>query len=127
MGWRCLIVDDNTSFAEAASTVLRGQGVSVLGIATSGAEAAETVRELRPDVVLLDLKLGDESGFDVARVLTKTLGPAAPKLILISTHDEQEFADLLEASPAVGFIAKTDLSAEAIHRLLDDGDRRSDS
>ena len=40
-------------------------------------------------------------------------------MILVSTHDEREFARLIESSPAVGFLAKTELSAERIYRLLD--------
>ena len=69
MGLRCLIVDDNASFLEAAADLLRRQGVAVVGVASSGDEAVERVRELRPDVALVDIKLGAESGLAVARRL----------------------------------------------------------
>ncbi len=59
---RCLIADDNASFLEAATDLLRRQGVAVVGVASSGAEAVERVRELQPDVALVDIKLGAESG-----------------------------------------------------------------
>jgi len=119
MSLRCLIVDDNPEFGRAVRSLLEGQGIAVVGIATSGAEADLSVEELRPEVALVDIDLGEESGFDVARRLVAGAGPTSPKVILISTHDEDEFADLIEASPAVGFVAKTDLSAPTIRRLVD--------
>ena len=121
MAWRCLIVDDNRGFADEAQSLLHGQGVAVVGIATSAVEAARSVQELAPDVVLVDIALGEESGFDVARTVADGASRDAPRVILISTHDEREFADLIEESPAVGFLAKTDLSAKAIQRVLADG------
>jgi DNA-binding NarL/FixJ family response regulator len=109
---RCLIVDDNASFLGAAATLLERQGVSVVGVASTHAEALLRSRELRPDVVLVDIVLGAESGFDVARELT-----GAPTVILISTHAEADFADLIERTGAAGFVAKSELSGEAIRRL----------
>jgi len=116
---RCLIVDDTVSFSEAARDLLEGQGVTVVGCASSASEAVRSVQELRPEVALVDIDLGAESGFDLARRLAEHGDGAAPKVILISTHDEREFAKLIEASPAVGFLAKTELSAERIYRLLE--------
>jgi len=72
-----------------------------------------------PDVVLIDIDLGEESGLDLGRMLQPRLQTIGSHSILISTHDESEFADLIEASPAIGFLAKADLSADAIQRLLD--------
>jgi DNA-binding NarL/FixJ family response regulator len=122
MSLRCLIVDDNPDFGHAVRSLLEGQGIAVVGIATCGAEADLSVEELRPEVALVDIDLGEESGFDVARRLADGARPTSPKVILISTHDEHEFADLIEASPAIGFVAKTDLSAATIRRLLDAGE-----
>jgi len=116
---RVLIVDDYPGFCEAARDLLEGQGVTVVGCATSSAEALRRVRELRPEVALVDIDLGADSGFELARQLADDVDGSAPRVILISTHDEREFASLIEASPAVGFLAKTELSAERIHRLLD--------
>lgn len=113
---RCLIVDDSPTFLEAATTLLEREGVSVVGIASTGAEALRRARELHPDVVLVDITLGAESGFDVARRLAET-NSRAPT-ILISTHAEADFADLIEKTPAAGFVPKSELSASAIRQLL---------
>jgi CheY-like chemotaxis protein len=116
---RCLIVDDNPRFLEAARGLLEREGVAVVGTASTSAEAAQRVDELRPDVALVDIDLGGESGFDVARQLHANRHEAPLRIILISTHAEQDYADLIAASPAVGFLAKTALSVRAIRDLLD--------
>jgi DNA-binding NarL/FixJ family response regulator len=113
---RCLIVDDNASFLQAARTLLERQGVTVVGVASNAADALERVRELQPDVALVDIALGSESGFDLARELAGRDG-AGPTVILISTHMEADFADLIADTPAAGFVAKSQLSGDAV-RLL---------
>jgi CheY-like chemotaxis protein len=118
---RCLIVDDSTRFLEAACTLLKGEGIPVVGVASTSAEALERARDLEPDVVLVDISLGEESGFDLARRLTGTVGGTAPSVILISTHPEDDFAELLETSPAVGFLSKSELSASAIRAMVGGG------
>jgi DNA-binding NarL/FixJ family response regulator len=115
---RCLVVDDNPPFLEAARALLERQGMSVAGVASNGAEALQQARALEPDVVLLDISLGEESGFDVARRLADDRGERGPAVILISTHSEADFAELIARSPAVGFLPKTELSADAIRSLL---------
>ena len=119
MGLRCLIVDDNASFLEAATDLLRRQGVAVVGVASSGDEAVERVRELRPDVALVDIKLGAESGLAVARRLADLVSDL--KVILISTHAEADFAELIDGAPVVGFVPKLGLSAQAIEQLIGSG------
>lgn len=120
MSLRCLIVDDSTRFGDEARSLLEQDGVSVVGFATSGDQAVRLAKERGPDLALVDISLGTESGFDVARRLADTPNTAPPKVIFVSTYDEQEFSGRIEASPAVGFIAKTDLSAERIRQLLGD-------
>jgi DNA-binding NarL/FixJ family response regulator len=116
---RCLIVDDNAGFRDEMRALLEEQGISVVGDAASGNEALRKVRESRPDVVLVDIDLRGESGLALTRQLAQDVnGAALPNVILISTHDEGEYADLIQASPAVGFIAKTELSAATIGRIL---------
>jgi DNA-binding NarL/FixJ family response regulator len=131
---RCLIVDDNSSFRGEMHALLEEQGIYVVGGAASADEALQQIAELRPDVALIDIDLGAESGLTLARQLSESASRATgPKVILISTHDESEYADLIEASSAVGFLAKTDLSAATIRRTLagvdeskPDGTSRSD-
>jgi CheY-like chemotaxis protein len=115
---RCLIVDDSPRFLDAARGLLERQGVAVIGVASTGAEALRRAEELRPDVTLVDIDLGGESGLELARRLHAQPRPAPAPVILISTHAEQDYAELIAASPAVGFLAKTALSADAIRQLL---------
>jgi DNA-binding NarL/FixJ family response regulator len=119
---RCIVVDDNPHFARAARLLLEREGLNVVGIASTGSEAVGLVRQLRPELVILDIDLGAESGFDVASQLRspETWVPPAkvPDIILVSIHDEEDFADLIRDSVAVGFLAKSDLSVAAIRRLL---------
>jgi DNA-binding NarL/FixJ family response regulator len=118
VGLRCLIVDDSVGFRQAARALLEQEGMTVAGVAATCDEAVRRVIELRPDVTLVDIDLGGSSGCDLARRLADEAGSAAGCLILISAHAEEEFADLIEASPAAGFLAKSALSADAIRALL---------
>jgi DNA-binding NarL/FixJ family response regulator len=127
---RCFIVDDSSRFQHAARGVLEREGVTVVGVASTGADALRQVVELGPDVTLVDIDLGGESGFDVVRQLHQDGGVPAARLILISTHAEEDYAELIAASPAAGFLPKTALSAGAIRDLLgsqEDGERVSGS
>jgi DNA-binding NarL/FixJ family response regulator len=121
VAFRCLIVDDNRPFLDAARALLEEEGLTVAGIASTSVEALQQAETLQPDVVLLDIGLGEESGFDVAELLTADSGRYRARVILISTHAEADFADLIDESPAAGFLPKSELSAGAIHRLLDGG------
>jgi DNA-binding NarL/FixJ family response regulator len=114
---RCVIVDDNPAFVHAAAHFLGHQGIDIVGVASTIAEALSCVERLRPDVVVVDIHLGDESGFELAERLAR--GPALSPVILTSTHSELEFADMIAASPALGFVPKVELSADAVRRLLD--------
>lgn len=115
---RCLIVDDSAHFVAAARGLLERQGFTVVGVASTGAEALRCFEELRPDVTLVDLDLGDESGFDVAEQLHGAASAPPSPVILISTHAALDFAELIEASPAAGFVAKSALSGGAIRDLI---------
>ena len=117
---RCLIVDDSSLFGEEARGLLEHEGISVVGIAASGDEAVRLAEALRPDLALVDISLGDESGFDVAHRLVNDSSDAPPAVIFVSTYDEREFGARIAASPALGFIAKTELSAERIRELIGD-------
>ena len=115
---RCVIVDDSPAVLRAASELLEGEGIAVVGVAATGDEAVALIDELEPDVTLVDIDLGPESGLDLARRLVENPDRAGSPSILISTHDAADFAKLIEASPAIGFLPKSGLSATAIHRLL---------
>jgi CheY-like chemotaxis protein len=122
---RLLIVDDNPGFLCAARALLEQEGIRVVGVASSGADAVRRAAQLRPDVTLLDIDLGDDSGFGVARQLVDDPLLRPGHIILISAYSEDEFLDLIEASPAIGFLRKPALSATAIQKLLSAaGERR---
>jgi DNA-binding NarL/FixJ family response regulator len=114
---RCVLVDDNRAYLEAARRVLDRGGVRVAGTACSGAEALARVGELRPDVVLVDIALGAENGFDLARVLAGGAAGGAA-VIMISSGAEDDYADLVADSPAAGFLPKAELSADGVRRIL---------
>ena len=114
---KCVIVDDSSLFLEGAVDLLTREGLDVVGTASDSAEAIRLVTELRPDVTLVDIDLGDEDGFDLAQRLHAISG--ASKVILVSTHAEEDLAHLIEASPALGFVSKARLSAQAIRGLLE--------
>ena len=114
---RCLIVDDNALFLEGAADLLRREGLDVVGVASNSAQALQLASELQPDVTLVDIDLGDEDGLEVARQLSD-ISPYS-KVILISTHSEGDLAHLIAMSPALGFVPKTRLSAQAIRDLLE--------
>ncbi|UGS37157.1 LytR/AlgR family response regulator transcription factor [Capillimicrobium parvum] len=127
---RYLIVDDNASFRAEMRGLLVEQGLEVVGEAASVAEGLRQIAELRPDVALVDIDLGGESGFEPARRLSKEpRDGAAPYVILISTYDEAEYADLIRASSAIGFLAKSELSAASVRRMLAsiDGDEADEA
>jgi DNA-binding NarL/FixJ family response regulator len=115
---RCLIVDDSPLFVEAARALLEREGVSVVGVASTTADALQRAEQLRPDVALLDINLGGESGFELARRLHREVGLAPSRMILISTHAQDDYADMIAAAPVLGFLPKSTLSARAIQDLL---------
>ena len=121
MPLRSLLVDDDDAFLEVASVLLEREGVTVVGVASNTAEALRQARALRLDVILVDIDLGDESGFDLAWLLTRD-GQGGQRVraevILISSYAETDYADMIADSPAAGFLAKPDLSARAIGRIL---------
>jgi DNA-binding NarL/FixJ family response regulator len=121
MTLRCLIVDDSRLYLDAARALLEREGIEVAGVASRGAEALRQAEALRPDVILVDIVLGEESGLDLVRLLSEDSRVAGAALILISTHTEADFAALIEESPAAGFIPKPELSAEAIRRAMNGG------
>jgi DNA-binding NarL/FixJ family response regulator len=111
---RCLVVDDNATFLEIARSLLTSDGVTVAGTASCIAEAVRQATALEPDVAVVDIGLGAESGFDLAR----DLATRGITVIMTSASAEADYADLIARSPVAGFLAKADLSAAAIRRTL---------
>ena len=118
MAVRCLIVDDNHEFLWAARDLLEREGISVVAVASTGAQARRSCRQLRPDVALIDIDLGEENGFDVARQVAGGEGTGDPRVILISVYSGDDFADMIADSPALSFLPKASLSGDAIRGIL---------
>jgi CheY-like chemotaxis protein len=114
---RCLIVDDNAGFLDAAEDLLQKQGMSVVAVASTSADALALAADLKPDVALVDVDLRGESGLDLAHALAEDQGSV--RVILISAYAEKDLQGLLDGCPAVGFLSKSVLSRSAIDELLD--------
>jgi DNA-binding NarL/FixJ family response regulator len=115
---RCLIVDDSAGYVQAARAFLEQDGITVVGVASTAEAAERHVSELCPDVTLVDIDLCGSSGLELARHLVENFCGAAGSVILISAHAEEEFADLIEACPAAGFLPKSALSADAVRAVM---------
>jgi DNA-binding NarL/FixJ family response regulator len=113
---RVLIVDDHAPFRSIARQILSADGFRIVGVAADGAEAIRACGELCPDLVLLDVQLPDIDGFAVAAVLTGRVDP--PAVVLVSSRSRTDYGSRIEDCRARGFIAKAELSGDAIRRLL---------
>ena len=110
-----LIVDDHPSFRATARALLESEGWQVVGEAEDAASALTAVRDLRPDVVLLDVQLPDGDGFEVCEELARD---SAPRIVLVSSRDKADYGECVECSGAAGFIAKAELSGDALAQAL---------
>jgi len=113
MALSVLIVDDHPSFRASARMLLEAEGFDVVGEAEDGRAALRAVRELRPDVVLLDVQLPDLNGLQVAERLSAN--GAVPAIVLTSSRD---LDDIGAVRGVRGFIPKSELSGPALEALL---------
>jgi DNA-binding NarL/FixJ family response regulator len=113
---KILIVDDHPSFRASARILLESEGYQVVGEAEDGITALRLAKELRPDLVLLDVQLPDFDGFEVADRLAELDG--SPRIVLTSSRDVCDYGSCIEASAAQGFVPKGELSGAAIAALL---------
>ena len=113
---RCLIVDDSEDFIHSAARLLGSQGMDVVASASDGPGALKLVYALEPDVALVDIELGDEDAIALSHDLAAQT--PATRVVLISSYDRVDLAELIALSPAAGFLPKTELGAEAIAIVL---------
>jgi DNA-binding NarL/FixJ family response regulator len=111
---RVLIVDDQPVFRRVAREVLKTRGYTVVGEAGCAASALEAAGRLAPDAVLLDVRLGSDSGHAVARALAELEHP--PAVLLVSVHDEGDEDERAAACGARGFLPKARLAVTDLGR-----------
>lgn len=114
---RLLIVDDHERFRGFARALLEAEGFEVVGEAGDGAAAVSAVRELHPDVVLLDVVLPDLDGFAVCERIAEAAVPP-PVVVLTSTRDAASYGGRIARSGARGFIAKAELSGASLTTVI---------
>jgi DNA-binding NarL/FixJ family response regulator len=111
-----LIVDDHDGFRASAREVLELEGFEVVGEAADAASAVQAARELRPDIVLLDVQLPDLDGVQLAREIDAQNDGA--EIVLTSSRDVSYLGGALTDCPACGFIPKSELSGVALRKLI---------
>jgi DNA-binding NarL/FixJ family response regulator len=112
-----VIVDDNDAFRERTRTLLDAEGYSVVGEARDGAGGLQLLRELAPDLALLDVQLPDTDGFTLAERARATVGDTS--IIIISTREAADYASSVTCCGALGFISKSELCDRALREILD--------
>ena len=117
---RVLIVDDHPIVRHGLARLINDEpGLTVCGSAATRAEAQEALRHERPDLVIIDLSLGDDSGLDLLKAI-RLEHPDLPVLVL-SMHDEAYYADRALRAGAMGFIMKQEPAERmiaAVHQVL---------
>ena len=112
---RCLIIDDSEGFLASAARLLESQGATVVGLARSRAEALELTDTQAPDLVLVDVELGEDDGVALAHELVAR--SPSTRAILISAHELSDL-DFSSGDSEIAFLPKASLSLTAIERLL---------
>ena len=113
---RVLLVDDGEEFLDVASRFLAADSsIEIIGRAHSGREALAKVIELRPDLVLIDLAMPGMNGLETTRQIK--VDPLAPKVIILTLHDNREYRSVAESIGADGFVSKSELGTQLLPLL----------
>jgi DNA-binding NarL/FixJ family response regulator len=119
---RVVIADDNELFCAALRAILEPEpGVVVLGLAADGDEALRLARELRPDVVLMDLSMPVLDGFlATERILAEV--PGTTIVVLTGSADDED-VERARAAGAAGYVTKERIAVELVQAVLTAGRR----
>jgi len=111
-----VIADDQTLFREGIKDLLEGEkGIEVIGEAADGQEALRLVKKLKPNVILLDIKLPHMDGIEATRQIHKDC-PTTNVLILSSFEDESHVMEAIQAG-ANGYLSKMLPATELVNAL----------
>jgi DNA-binding NarL/FixJ family response regulator len=108
---RVLLVDDNPEILERAAAIL-SRACTVVGTVNDGRAALESVRALRPDVIVLDISMPGMSGLEVAAHLRRA-GSSVP-IVFLTIHDDEELVRAAQAAGGIGYVSKTLLPSDLI-------------
>ena len=118
-----VLVDDHELARRAVRSILhRDPHIKVVGEAAKSPEAIRLISRLKPDVTILDIKLGDDSGIDVARAV-KVNAPNT-KILVLSAYDDERYVNALTRLGVCGYLMKTASATElrrAVHETVDGG------
>ena len=103
-GFRVLVVDDTSSIRTEIRLLLEDAGLTVVGEGSHGAEGVMLARELRPDVVVMDVRMPILDGIAATGYITREL--PGTRVIVFSAFDDEELAEGARAAGAAGFLAK---------------------
>jgi DNA-binding NarL/FixJ family response regulator len=112
---RVLLVDDHAGFRATVRRWLETEGWTVVGEAADGEAGLAAAAALRPDLVLLDIGLPDIDGFVVADRLAAA---GMRDIVLVSSRDRSAYAERIDASAALGYLAKGDLDGDGLRAIL---------
>lgn len=108
---RVLLVDDDELFRESAGILLALEGrLEIVGVAGDGEEAVESAREIRPDVVLIDVEMPLLDGFGACRRIRMALPETA--VVVWSALDEPSHRERAKQAGAVAYFSKTQLAGD---------------
>nr|WP_269475780.1 MULTISPECIES: response regulator transcription factor [Streptomyces] len=122
---RVLIADDQAIVRTGIAMILTAENdIEVVAEAEDGVQAVEQAARHRPDVVLMDIRMPRLDGLDALRALTRPTADHTPKVVMVTTFDDEEYVTTALQSGACGFILKDSgprLLAEAV-RAAAEGD-----
>lgn len=117
---RILIADDHALFRDGLRSLLLAQGHEILGEAKNGREAVLLARQLKPDLILMDVSMPDLDGIEATRLISAEM-PDMKVVILTASEEEGKLFEAIK-SGAQGYLLKN-LEAEAFFDLLDRAQR----
>ncbi len=112
---RVLIVDDSVFMLALIRTILENNGYEIVGQAETGAVAVELYKELRPDVVTMDITMPDMQGLDALKEIL--VFDSAAKVIMISAIQQEQMIALAENNGAKGFVTKPFLEEQVLRAI----------